>query len=129
MAKDDIVEHQWEKGQSGNPNGRPPKSFSSINKQLKEEGVNPLKKAELIEAYEIVFNTSEERLKKIAADKETPYALRIIILELNNSKTRARALQDYRDYCYGRAQERVDHTTKGKEINIISLGQGRNPEK
>jgi len=130
MAKDDIVEHQWEKGQSGNPKGRPKKSFSSINAQLKQEGIEPLKKSELMDAYAMVFNTSEARLKEIAADKETPYALRIIILELNSSKTRSRAMQDYRDYCFGRARESIDHTTKGKEIapTVINLGPGVKPE-
>lgn len=107
MAKDDIVEHQFKPGESGNPNGRPRKSFASINQELKDKGVVPLTKVALIEAYELVFNTDEDELKKIAADKNTPYGLKLIIKELNNSKSRSKALADYRDYMFGRAKENV----------------------
>jgi hypothetical protein len=95
-------------GESGNPNGRPRKSFASINAELKLKGIIPLSKTDLIDAYALVFNTDEDELKAIAADKKTPYALRIIIFELNNSKTRAKAMQDYRDYTFGRAKESLD---------------------
>ncbi len=114
--------------QNINKKGRPKKSFASINQQLKSEGIEPLKKSDLMDAYATIFNTTEARLKEIAADKETPYALRIIILEMNDKKTRARAMQDYRDYSYGRATENIDHTTLGKEINVISLGSGTKPD-
>ncbi len=112
MAKEDIVEHQFQPGQSGNPKGRPRKSFSSINQELKDKGVQPLTRTALVEAYELIFNTDEEGLKKIATDKNTPYGLKLIIKELNNSKTRSKALADYRDYMFGKAKENVDHTVR-----------------
>lgn len=107
MANEENLK-PFKKGESGNPNGRPKKSFSSINAQLKKEGVEPLKKSDLIDAYKIIFNTSEARLKEIAKDEETPFAMRLIILELKDKKARARALQDYRDYSFGRPKESVD---------------------
>lgn len=99
---------KFKKGESGNPNGRPRKSFASINAELKEKGILPLSKTDLIDAYATIFNSDEETLKKIAADKNTPYAMKIIILELNDKKTRAKAMQDYRDYSFGRAKESID---------------------
>ena len=107
---------QFKKGESGNPNGRPRKSFATINAELKAKGVVPLTKAALIEAYELVFNTDEDELQKIAKHKDTPYGLKLIIKELNNTKSRTKALADYRDYMFGKAQQNVDHTSKGKEI-------------
>ena len=116
------------KGVSGNPNGRPRKSFASVNAELKTKGIEELKKAQLIEAYSLIFNSTEDDLKLIAKDKNTPYALKIIILELNDRRARARAMQDYRDYMFGKAQDKVDLTTNGKDINIINLGTGTKPK-
>jgi hypothetical protein len=117
MAKEDIVKHQFKKGESGNLNGRPRKSFASINAELKAKGVVPLTKAALIEAYELVFNTDEDELKRIASDDNTPYGLKLIIKELNNAKTRSKALADYRDYMFGKAKESKDITTNGESMN------------
>ncbi len=129
MGAKDIEQHQFKKGESGNPNGRPRKSFATINAELKSKGVTPLTKGGLIDAYKLIFNTDEEELKRIGKDKNTPYGLRLIISELNNAKTRSKALADYRDYMFGRAKESVDHTTKGESINVISLGNGTKPDK
>ena len=74
----------------------------------------------MIDAYSIIFNCTESDLDEITNDENTPLALTIIIKELQNKVTRARAMQDYRDYCYGRAKENIDHTTKGKEIKSSS---------
>jgi len=114
---ENIEKHQFKKGESGNLNGRPRKSFASINAELKAKGVVPLTKAALIEAYELVFNTDEDELKRIASDDNTPYGLKLIIKELNNAKTRSKALADYRDYMFGKAKESKDITTNGESMN------------
>lgn len=114
MAKEDLI--PFKKGQSGNPNGRPRKSFASINAELRAKGVVPLSKTDLIDAYQTIFNADEATLKEIAANKETPYAMKIIILELNDKKTRSKAMQDYRDYCFGRALNSTDITSGGDPI-------------
>lgn len=123
--KDNLV--NFKKGQSGNPNGRPRKTFRVINEQLKDGGIEPLTRGQLIEAYSLIFNSTEKELKDLAKNSETPYAMRLIIGELNSSRTRSKALQDYRDYMFGKAQDKVDLTTNGKDINIINLGAGTKP--
>lgn len=127
MGKEDNL-IPFQKGQSGNPNGRPRKSFSVINAELKAKGIESLSRTDLIDAYGLIFNSTEKELKELAGEKETPYALRLIIGELNSARTRSKALQDYRDYMFGKAKDSVDHTTNGKDINVISLGAGTKPD-
>jgi hypothetical protein len=54
----------------------------------------------LIEAYSLIFNTDEEELKRIKDDKTYPFALRLIIKELDSDYNRMKAMQDYRDYMF-----------------------------
>lgn len=103
---------QFKKGGVANPKGRPRKSFRVVNTYLKEAGVTPISRTDLIQSYKLIFNATEQQLKDIASDPEVPYALKLIILELNTKKTRLRALQDLRDYVFGRAAE-------NKNLNVV----------
>jgi len=114
--------------QNINSTGLNRKSFASINKELEGKGVTKLTKKDLISAYELIFNSTESELKDIAKDPNTPYALKIIILELNDKKTRSRALADYREYAFGKAQESKDITTNGKDMNTTITFVGLDDE-
>ena len=109
--------------QNINKNGAPRKSFSSINLSLKEKGVEPLSKMQFIEAYTLIFNATDKELKEISRDTTVPYVFRLIIQELSNTKTRSKALADYRDYMFGRAEQKRELTISPKlepiEFTII----------
>lgn len=94
--------------QNINTKGQPRKSFSTINLELKEKGVEPLTKNQFIEAYTLIFNSTDKELKQIANDLNVPLVLRLIIKELSNTKTRSKALADYRDYMFGRAVQKSE---------------------
>jgi hypothetical protein len=113
----------FKKGETGNPNGRPKKSFSTINEILKTEGYEPLTKSQLIEAYGLVFNADETRLTELEQDETLPYSFRLIIRELKDPKNSAKALQDYRDYLFGKANTNVDILSNGNEINQVVVYQ------
>lgn len=112
--------------QNINKSGANRKSFASINLQLKEKGIEPLSKTQLVEAYGLIFNSTEEELKVISTDKNTPYAMRLIILELNDKKARAKAMADYRDYMFGKAQQNTDITSKGNELKNLTTNDLQN---
>jgi len=109
--------------QNINKKGRPRKSFSTINIELKEKGIKPLAKSDLLDAYSLIFNLTENELKELGSDKDTPYLLRLIILELNSKSTRSKALLDYRDWMFGKASQTVDVTTQGDKLQLSSSEQ------
>lgn len=51
MSKEHLVPHQWKKGQSGNPNGRPKGAISIIKAVKKKFEDNPEAFEEFLERY------------------------------------------------------------------------------
>lgn len=127
MAKGDLNGNESAKGKGfdGKPeninrSGANRKSFSIVNNNLKEKGVEPLRKKDFVEAYELIFNSTEAELKKLAQDVEVPMVLRLIINELSNKKTRTKALADYRDYMFGKALQQQEIVVP-KNVKTIKL--------
>jgi poly-beta-hydroxyalkanoate depolymerase len=58
MAKEDIVKHQWQVGQSGNPNGRPRK-YTTL---LKEQGY---KLSEINDTIQTMMQMTIDELKEV----------------------------------------------------------------
>ncbi|EMY3482122.1 hypothetical protein AAIP36_000326 [Flavobacterium psychrophilum] len=112
--------------QNINKKGQPRKSFGTINEELRAKGVEPLTKSQFIEAYTLIFNSTDAELKDISKDLNVPLVLRLIIQELSNTKTRSKALVDYRDYMFGRAEQKLD--LKIEEIKPIEFTILKNKE-
>jgi len=82
----------WEKGQSGNPKGRPPKgsSFAEILRQVGEEEIQGMSKSEAIS-------------RKLWAEA---------------SKGEAWAIREIMDRMDGKPKQIVDQTTRTVNVNI-----------
>ena len=108
-----------ENPQNINKKGRPRKSFSTINESLLAKGIEKLTKSDLLDAYALIFNLNDNDLKELEEDEENiPLAFQTIIKELSNDNTRARAMQDFRDYLFGRAVENIE---VNKSVVIFEL--------
>lgn len=105
--------------QNINRKGRPKKSLSSLNEELKGEGYEGVTKGVYVESLQLIMNLDEARLMDIVKDLEQPYYLRLMIGNLNDPKQRAKMMSDYRDYALGKATESVE--VKGSTEIIIDL--------
>ncbi len=101
--------------------GRKPKSFTLFNRMMKEQGVEPLSKEALIECYSFLFSATQAQIEAVAEDEEQPLGLRLIIAEFTDERTRSRAMQDYRDYMFGKALQQTDVTSNGEKIETIRV--------
>lgn len=99
-----------------NEAGRPKKRYSEHISEIKEKGYEAPTKAEYFDMLGLLFTMEEEDLKDFAKDKSRPYWIRLIVIDLNDKKTRQRMMSDYRDWLFGKAEQKIDHTTKGERM-------------
>lgn len=97
-----------QKGEVLNPNGRPKKSFTKFNDDMKKAGYEPLTKGALIEAYSLIFSIDEKVVAEIANDETQPLALRLILQSMTDPQSRDKALADYRNYMFGEAKRETE---------------------
>lgn len=100
----------WEKGQSGNPDGRPKKLFSHIIDQLKTEGYKRVSPAQVSEAYELIMNLDEAKIKLIEDDKEAPMLMRVVAKRILDKKGDMDMLEKVIDRAHGKAKQKIDVT-------------------
>jgi len=68
----------FEKGETGNPNGRPKKLVSSLIAQLKEEGYEGVTNGQISDVISLLLNLEKDRVKVLAEDTKQPiYVQRI----------------------------------------------------
>jgi hypothetical protein len=104
--------NRWQKGESGNPNGRPKKVVLS----LKKEGY---KLAEINDTIQLLCSMTLEELKKVWDNPKTTALEKTIIAALRKGIEKGQLVnvETLLNRVYGKPKESVDITTAGEQIN------------
>lgn len=98
----------FKKGQSGNPNGRPPKLLSSMLKELKAEGYEQVGPSTMLHTIESMIGLPTAKLEAMAKDDEAPIAQRILATHLLSKSDRLGLLMDLLDRAHGKPKQAVE---------------------
>jgi len=122
MASKDIIAHQFNKGESGNPNGRPRKYVSL----LKEQGY---KVSEINDTIQAMMAMEFEELKSVWDNPKATILEKTIAAAMRKSLERGSlySLETLLTRVYGKPKETVDTNNKteftGKiQVEVITSG-------
>jgi hypothetical protein len=104
--------------QNINKEGRPKKNYNEIIDELRAKGYKPPTKSDYFEMIGMLLVMSEKDMDEYESDKERPFWIRGIIKDLRDKNTRSKINADYRDWLFGKAQQKIDVDTKGSIITI-----------
>lgn len=113
-----------DKGETMNPNGRPPKLLSSIVKELRAKGYERATATTVCEAFEILMNVPQEVLVEMTNDKEAPMSIRIVGKAMLSAKG-WEVLSAILDRAHGKAVQQIiqDNKFPDAEISIQVVGE------
>ncbi len=114
--------NRFEKGESGNPDGRPPKGFKAFLIECKEQGFEQVTLNEIIEAYQFLMNLPLLKVSQIAGDIATekrsgddsnkyPVVIRMVAAEMMGKRGQE-MLKQVLDRAFGQSVEKSESETK-----------------
>lgn len=112
MVKIIEQKHWWslsilEKGETANPNWRPKKWISLVNKQLREQGYDPAKKKDIEETYLQMLQLTETELKKLFLDPKQPMLIKILASNMSNTNKNFDVVEKMLDRWIGKSIQTV----------------------
>jgi hypothetical protein len=124
MAKEDNLKPAWEKGESGNPNGRPKKYVSA----LKEQGY---KNSEINDCILVMISMDLDELKEVWQNPRATILEKTIANALRKSleKGSLYSIEVLLSRAVGKPKESIDHTTNGEtmrdiQVTIVNANKG-----
>lgn len=124
MAGKGQIEPRWEKGESGNPNGRPKKYVSA----LKEQGY---KNSEINDCILVMISMDLDELKDVWQNPRATILEKTIANALRKSleKGSLYSIEVLLSRAVGKPKESIDHTTNGEtmrdiQVTIVNANKG-----
>ncbi len=107
--------------QNINRKGRPKKNYNALNEQLKKLGYKVPARDEYYDAIGYLIVISEEDRDRMMDDKDNPVWIRDTIRDLKSKVVGSKIRSEYRDWMYGKAEQKTDLTSGGKPLSSILL--------
>ncbi len=113
--------NRFEKGQSGNPYGRPTRMVSQVLKDLKADGAEAVTPSQVSDVISVLLNYPVESVKAMASDKSLPILIQRTARRFAGSSDRDwdTVLKDNLDRAHGKAINR--HEVGGKDGGAIKM--------
>ena len=77
MANAQNLKENWQKGQSGNPNGRPRLTLKAVIEDLKAQGYEQATPADVSAMYSYLITLPQDKITELAKNDAQPMAVRI----------------------------------------------------
>jgi hypothetical protein len=124
MGAKDIQKHEFKKGESGNPNGRPKKYVSA----LKQQGY---KNSEINDCILVMISMDLDELKEVWQNPRATILEKTIANALRKSleKGSLYSIEVLLSRAVGKPKESIDHTTNGEtmrdiQVTIVNANKG-----
>ena len=119
---ENIVPHQYPKGVSGNPNGRPPRVVTAIMRELQAAGYERVTKGMIAETVERLFGVDQGKLLELAGDEQVPVLVRTVARDLADPGKARDVLLQLMDRIHGRVlQPNEGGAPQGQAIDLRIL--------